>query len=247
MSYVQRDFGSRTLSPGVDEPARRRHCKIGPFLSVKLSVALANFLRCGLITLLTAIPLAARAGGGLLGLDHTVNYDDSGIWNRTYQNWLIYSMVGGEIGAGLWEGGETRFGHTIWQSIDSTVVSAVAADLLKISFSRERPDQTNNPDEWFKGHGYESFPSGEVTTVSSIVTPLVLEYGSDHPAVYALEALPVYDAVARVKVRGHWQSDVIAGYALGSGVGYLMHERKNTPLVLSIMPHSIYVGLKHSF
>src|SRR5271154_1275831 len=161
--------------------------------------------------------------------------------------WLIYSMVGAEVGTSIWEGGETRLANTIRQSIDSTVVSAVAADILKFSFSRERPDQTNNPDERFKGHGYESFPSGEVTTVSSIVTPLVLENGSDQPAVYALEVLPIYDAIARVKVRGHWQSDVIAGYALGSGVGYLMHERKNTPLVLSIMPHSIYVGLKQSF
>jgi membrane-associated phospholipid phosphatase len=244
---VQYDFRSHTLSPGLRAPARRRHPKIELFLSVKLSVVLANFLRCGVIALLTAMPLAARAGGGLLGLDHTVTYDDSGIWNRTYQNWLIYSMVGGEIGVGLWEGGETRFGHTIWQSIDSSAISAVAADILKISFSRERPDQTNNPDEWFKGHGYQSFPSGEVTTISSIVTPLVLEYGSDKPAVYALEVLPIYDAIARVKVRGHWPSDVIAGYALGSGIGYLMHARQNTPLVLSIMPHSIYVGLKQSF
>jgi PAP2 superfamily len=214
---------------------------------VKRSVVLANLLRCGVITLLTATPLAARAGGGLLGLDHTVNYDDSGIWNRTYQSWLIDSMVGAEIGLGLWEGGDNRFGHTIWQSIDSSALGLVAADILKFSFSRERPDQTNNPDEWFKGHYYESFPSGEVTTVSAIVTPLVLEYGSDKPAVIALEVLPIYDAIARVKVRGHWQSDVIAGYTLGSGIGYLMHARKNTPLVLSIMPHSIYVGLKHSF
>src|ERR1700690_1010964 len=126
----------------MGQPSRRWRYKIGPILLVRFSVVMANFLRCGLITLLTAIPLAARAGGGPLGLDHTVNYDDSGIWNRTYQNWLVYSMVGAEIGAGLWEGGETRFGHTIWQSIDSTAVSAVAAEILKFSFSRERPDQT---------------------------------------------------------------------------------------------------------
>lgn len=93
----------------------------------------------------------------MLGLGHTVNYDDSGIWNRAFQNWLIYSMVGGEIGAGLWERGEPRFGHTIWQSIDSLSQGLVAAGILKFLFSRERPDQTNNPEEWFKGHYYESF------------------------------------------------------------------------------------------
>ena len=46
-------------------------------------------------------------------------------------------------------------------------------------------------------------------------------------------------------MHGHWQSDVIAGYALGTAAGYLMHERQS-PLVLSVMPHGIYVGLKKS-
>jgi undecaprenyl-diphosphatase len=79
------------------------------------------------------------------------------------------------------------------------------------------------------------------------VTPLVLEYGHDHPQIYALELLPVYDAVARMKIRGHWQSDVIAGFALGTAAGYYAHARSGTPLVLSVMPHGIYVGLQHSW
>jgi membrane-associated phospholipid phosphatase len=48
-------------------------------------------------------------------------------------------------------------------------------------------------------------------------------------------------------VHGHWKSDVIAGYAIGSAAGYLMHERQGIPLVFSVMPHGIYVGLKKSF
>lgn len=173
--------------------------------------------------------------------------DDKGIWARKYQLWLLDSMLAAEVGAGLWQGGDTRLGHTVWQSIDATVVGGAVTEILKVSFSRQRPSQTNDPNEWFKGHGAESFPSGEVTVVSAIVTPLVLEYRSENPAVYALEALPIYDAVARVKVRGHWQSDVIAGYAIGSAAGYFMHQRRNTPLVLSVMPHGVYVGLKRSF
>ena len=173
--------------------------------------------------------------------------DDKGIWARKYQLWLLDSMLAAEVGAGLWQGGDTRLGHTVWQSIDATVVGGAVTEILKVSFSRQRPSQTNDPNEWFKGHGAESFPSGEVTVVSAIVTPLVLEYRSENPAVYALEALPIYDAVARVKVHGHWQSDVIAGYAIGSAAGYFMHQRRNTPLVLSVMPHGVYVGLKRSF
>ena len=198
--------------------------------------------------LLSAVGIApgARAGGGLLGLDHVVSVDNRGIWARNNQLLLLDSMLVAEVGAGLWEGGESRFGHTTWQSIDATAVGGAVSEILKYSFSRERPSQTNVPNEWFKGHGAQSFPSGEVTAVSAIVTPLVLEYRSDDPAVYALEALPIYDAIARVKVHGHWQSDVIAGYAIGTAAGYFMHERQHTPLVLSVMPHGIYVGLKKS-
>jgi undecaprenyl-diphosphatase len=189
----------------------------------------------------------ARAGSGLLGLDHPVAYDASGIWARKNQTMLLNAMIVGEAGAALWEGGETRFGRTMWQSVDASLVSGLAAAVLKVTFSRERPSETNNPNAWFKGGGHASFPSGEVTATSSIVTPLVLEYGSDLPAVYALEALPIYDAIARVKVHGHWQSDVLAGFALGTAGGYFIHRRQGTPFVLSVMPHGIFVGLKKTF
>ena len=88
------------------------------------------------------------------------------------------------------EGGETRFGRTLWQSVDASAASGLVALGMKYAFSRVRPNASNNPNLWFKGGGNQSFPSGEVTEVSSIVTPLVLEYGHDHPWVYALEALP---------------------------------------------------------
>jgi membrane-associated phospholipid phosphatase len=189
----------------------------------------------------------AACAGGILGLDHVVSYDDSGIWARKYQVGLLDLMLAADVGASLWEGGDSRFGHAVWQSIDATVIASAVTEVLKISLSRQRPSQTNDPNEWFKGHGAESFPSGEVTAVSAIVTPLVLEYRSDDPAVYLLEALPIYDAIARVKVHGHWQSDVIAGYFIGSTAGYFMQQRCNTPLVLSVMPHAVYVGLKKSF
>ena len=187
----------------------------------------------------------ARAGGGYLGIDHQWTYDDSGIWKRQYQTWLINGMIAGEIAGALWEGGEDRAGRTLWQSVDSTLIGAAAEISLKYVFSRERPDQTSDPNTWFSGHG-QSFPSGEVTVTAAIVAPLVFEYGKDHPAAYALELIPLYDAIARMKVRGHWASDVIAGYALGTTVGYFMHGR-GSPLVLSVMPHAIQIGLKKSF
>lgn len=186
------------------------------------------------------------AGGGLFGLDHRVSYDNSGIWARSNQDALIAVLIAGEVGGAVWEGGEDRFGRTLWQSIDASVIGGVSSEVLKFTFSRERPSATSDPNQWFKGHGNQSFPSGEVTLTSAVVTPLVLEYGRDHPAVWALELLPIYDGIARVKVWGHWQSDVIAGFVLGSAAGYYAHSR-GSPLLLSLMPHAVYVGLKKSW
>jgi hypothetical protein len=188
------------------------------------------------------------AGGGPLGIDHEWAYDNCGIWKRSNQEVLEYGLMGAEVVGALWEGGETRFGRTIWQSVDASAASGIVAFAMKYAFSRVRPNASNgDPNLWFKGHGNESFPSGEVTEVSSIVTPFVLEYGPDHPLTYALEALPIYDGIARMKVQAHWQSDVIAGYAIGTTAGWLMHRNLDTPYVLRIMPHGIYVGIDKKF
>jgi acid phosphatase family membrane protein YuiD len=204
------------------------------------ALALLALLTCPLCSISTA-----QAGGGPLGIDYRVTYDNSGIWNRTNQEIVLYGMMG-TVGLGaLWEGGEDRLGKTFWQSVDAAVASGLTATAMKYIFSRERPSQTDDPNRWFTGHG-QSFPSGEVTVTSALVTPFVLEYGHDHPAVYALEALPVYDAIARVKVWGHWQTDVIAGFALGFAGGYFLH-RPGSPFIFSVMPRGIQVGFKKQF
>jgi len=200
-----------------------------------------------LIVLLMCAPVCF-AGGGPFGIDHEWSYDNSGIWSRSNQEVLEYGMIAFEVAGAVWEGGDTRFGHTLWQSIDASAASGVVALALKYATSRVRPiDSGGDPNLWFKGHGNQSFPSGEVTLVSSGITPIVLEYRHDDPWVYALELLPVYDAIARMKLQAHWQSDVIAGFAFGTGAGWLMHSNPNTPYVLSVLPHSFYIGLRKTF
>jgi acid phosphatase family membrane protein YuiD len=188
----------------------------------------------------------ALAGGGPLGIDHRVAQDDSGIWQRKYQRDLINLMIVGDIGGAVWEGGQTRLGKTFWQSIDATTIAGLSAEALKVTFSRERPAETDNPNKFFQGGGHRSFPSGEVAAVSAIVTPFVAEYRHDDPAVYALEILPAYDMVARVKVWGHWQTDVLAGFAIGTASGIYAHGRAQ-PIILTALPDGFMVGLRKKF
>jgi undecaprenyl-diphosphatase len=176
-----------------------------------------------------------------------LSYDNSGIWKRSNQLAVLDIMVIGEFAGGIWEGGDTRLGKTFWQSIDSSVFAGISAQGLKYVFARARPSQTDDPNKWFQGSmKYNSFPSGEVAAVSAIVTPFVLEYHHDDPAVYALELLPVYDGIARMKVWGHWQTDVLAGFALGGLTGYYAQNR-DSPFILGIMPHGFTIGLHKEF
>ncbi len=197
-------------------------------------------------TLFLLFSQCAFAGGGPLGIDHRWNYDDSGIWSRSVQNDLVYGLIAVEALGALYEGGDSRLGKTFWTSIDASAAGALSSLALKEVFTRVRPSETDNPNQWFKGHGNQSFPSGEVTLVTSVITPFVLEYGHDHPLVYALELLPAYDAIARMKSRGHWQTDVLAGFALGTAVGVLAHSRDH-PFLLSVLPDGFAVGFKKRF
>jgi len=189
---------------------------------------------------------AAHAGGGPLGIDHRIHYDNSGIWKRSNQNALMYGTVTAVVGGALVFGDNDQLGDTFWRSVDAMVITGVGAEAMKYAFQRERPSQTDNPDRFFAGSHAQSFPSGEVAAISAAVTPFIVTYGRDHPAVYALALLPAYDAVARVKTHGHWQSDVLVGAALGTGVG-LWAAHRDSPLIISWLPGGFKVGFIHRF
>jgi undecaprenyl-diphosphatase len=194
------------------------------------------------LLVIAAGPRLAAAGGGLLGLDHEWSLDERGIWSRNYQMTLEYGAAAIAAGGALWLGNDDRLGHTLWQSADASLLSAIAAQGLKYAFSRARPTQGNNPDAWFRGGCCQSFPSGEVTLQAAFVTPIVLQYAEQRPWVWGLEALPLYDSIARLKSQAHWQSDVLAGWALGSGFGYVF-TRFRIPLLVRLLPGGMTVGL----
>ena len=209
-------------------------------MSIKLATCLALCAAC------LMLPFSSYAGSGLLGLDHQVNRSDTGIWSRNNQLALELGSAITVVGGSLWEGSDSRLGNTFWRSMDSMVMGAVASSTAKLVFQRKRPVQGEGPDAWFKGRDASSFPSGEATHITAIVVPFIAEYSEDHPLIWSLAALPVYDAVARVKSLGHWQSDVIAGIALGTAIGVYSHNRKDS-LLVDILPDGLSVGIKTRF
>lgn len=189
---------------------------------------------------------AANAGGGPLGIDHTLRFDQSGIWARNDQLALEYGVVAFELVGAVWLGNDNEFGHTLWQTIDASIASAVAVQALKVTTGRPRPITGEGPDAWFKGKGNQSFPSGEVALQASFVTPIIVNYAARDPWVWGLEILPLYTGVARMKSQAHWQSDVLAAWALGTATGYLA-TRYETPFFVQILPHGLTVGYSKTF
>jgi len=78
------------------------------------------------------------------------------------------------------------------------------------------------------------------------VTPYMLEYGRDNPAAYALVLLPLYVGAGRIKNQAHWQTDVLAGWAVGGLSGWYAHSR-DVPILIELLPHGVAIGLKKQF
>lgn len=198
------------------------------------------------LLLWSQVGVPAHAAGGPLGIDHRLPLDDDGIWTQSNERALRYILVGGSLGIALWEGGETRLGQSAWKALDATLAGIVVVNIAKPIFSRTRPRDSDDPDLWFQGKGNDSFPSGAVATVTAVVTPYIAEYHRDAPAVWGLAILPLYTAVARMKAQAHWQTDVLAGMAIGGGLGLYAHSRDSSFLV-DVLPGGVMVGLKKSF
>ena len=183
---------------------------------------------------------------GLFGLDRFDENEATGIFSRPNQKRVDAIVIVTMAGTALWEGTSSPLGKAMWQSIDASLASGLSVQALKVLTSRPRPDQNPDPTVWFQGPGHMSFPSGETALMSAFATPLILNFHEEHPAVWGLALLPLYMGKARMASQGHWLTDVLAGAALGAGMGFLAYDR-DQPFVLKITGNGVYAGLKVKF
>jgi membrane-associated phospholipid phosphatase len=116
-----------------------------------------------------------------------------------------------------------------WAMTEAAVLSGVTAYALKFATARQTPEQTTNPNEWFKtGSSFPSFHSTEAFTVGTVLA----ESGNDDYRFlrrvlgYGLGIATSYE---RLKHNAHWLSDTVAGAALGiSTAHFAMHRRYAT-------------------
>jgi membrane-associated phospholipid phosphatase len=102
----------------------------------------------------------------------------------------------------------------------SFVVAKVVADVLKEVFDRSRPP----PDLSIITIAGPSFPSTHAATTSAVAAAVLLTVawrtrGRAAVASSTLVTLVVLVGVCMVYLGGHWPSDVVVGWALGSVIG----------------------------
>ncbi len=213
-----------------------RHRVLPPFPAHPLAVALAFSL---------FLPLAAAQAAGPLLIDHRIARDESGIWNPNIERDSLLAATLGQVGIALCEGDRSRLGDTAWRGIDAELIGAGSTELLKHAFTRSRPSDSSDPNRFFSGQSHLSFPSGEAAEAASLVAPYLFAYAPQQPGLYALALYPLYVGVARVKAQAHWQSDVLAGWAVGALAGWYAMGR-DRPLLVQLMPRGIFLGWKMS-
>lgn len=213
-------------------------------LTAGIRPAAARSLAAAALAAGVAAPGIADAGGGPLGIDRMWSRGEQGLFERDIQWGLFQGLIALSWAGALVEGTETRLGRTWWRSAEAGATALLGAYAAKRAFTRARPSQGGDPDAWFLGGGYQSFPSGEVSLATAVALPFVVEYAPDHPAAWALLAIPAYVSVARVRSQAHWPTDILGAWLIGAGSAWLA-VRRDSPLVLSAFGDGAFVGLRY--
>lgn len=125
-------------------------------------------------------------------------------------------------------------------SFMSAVYSGIAVNILKIIFSRSRPNYHSNPFEFFKyiqainegefaSHVYASMPSGHTITSFALIIPFVLYFKNKYLKIL-LFLIGSSTAFARVYSNVHWPSDVLMGAVLGSLIASVIYKNNRNRL-----------------
>jgi membrane-associated phospholipid phosphatase len=126
-----------------------------------------------------------------------------------------------------------------WSMFEAAAFSSLTAYGLKFIARREGPDQTSNPNEWFKSGG-KSFPSEHATAAFAIGGVLAEAGGDDYRWLRRLlgYGLGVGTSYLRLKHNAHWLSDTAAGAALGisSAQFTLNHAYGNSESGVTVVP-----------
>jgi undecaprenyl-diphosphatase len=137
--------------------------------------------------------------------------------SRAGDGWL-WAALGIPV---LWYGGEQRYRVLAVLTLAAAVGIGLFSVLKRVAV-RKRPCAMQ-AFTWFQKlpPDHFSFPSGHSLTAFAVTVPLSLYYPS---YMYGLYFCAASIATSRVMLGMHFLSDVVAGSAIGAGIGYMAYS-----------------------
>lgn len=158
-------------------------------------------------------------------------------------------------------GKETRhdFGKIVVLFGETMLINQGLTDIIKSISLRPRPyvfDENLPPSTVLRSNDRASFLSGHTSgsaAASFFFARVFSDYYPDSklkPYVWGLAiGMPALTGYLRIRGGQHYPTDVIAGYALGAGLGYFIpkfhkkNRNRNKDLTFSLSPGGFYLGL----
>lgn len=176
------------------------------------------------------------AGVGFMALVTTdrMTGDEMAEFDRQLKTSRIVSNVGSVYGLGTVAGafylfgrmkGNDRARETGLLSAEALVNSMIVETSLKGITQRARPFARVERSEFFDGG--DSFPSGHSTQAWAVATVIANEYRDNRAIQIAAYGTAAAVSLARFTGRKHYISDVVAGSALGYGIGKYVYTKHN--------------------
>lgn len=110
--------------------------------------------------------------------------------------------------------GDDEASRAFANAVLSGLLAGAAAQALKLTFGRVRPNETDDSGVYHPFEGHAAFPSGHASFASAVLTSLVMDSPSRGLRYAAYTGIAAC-ALARLHYNRHWTSDVLAGAALG--------------------------------
>ncbi len=138
---------------------------------------------------------------------------------RTASDYAMNSMLG--VGAVLyfdgWLGHHLHRNQAGWHALESAANATIIGFVLKTAFQRERPYQNAGDGRFWAGGS--SFPSGHALAAWSIAASLSRSYPHTTWLHWLAYGTAAAICILRVTAQHHFPGDVVAGGALGYGIG----------------------------
>jgi hypothetical protein len=132
--------------------------------------------------------------------------------------------------AGTWAGAaasDSKQGKDeAWAMLEAAGFTVASSTVLKYAFGRERPNDTDQKDQWFKSGN--SFPSMHTSLAFAVGTVLAESGNDQYRWVRRALGYGIGGATAYLRLRGnvHWLSDTVAGAGLGiSTANFVLNQQ----------------------